>query len=109
MWVHRMLATTGVIVAAAVLTAVLAPATQAQTSGEKIAYAALSGQVQPLQFAQVGQTVKQGDILLFVRTSTGGAVPAARAPVDGRVTRVLVNVGDVVNIGDPVAVIEASQ
>ncbi len=106
MSVHRMLAA-GMIVAAAILT--LAPMTQAQPSTEKIAYAAISGQVQPLQFAQVGQTVKQGDILLFVRTSTGGAIPAARAPVDGRVARVLVNVGDSINIGDPVAVIEPSK
>ncbi len=43
---------------------------------------------------------------MFVRTPTGGAIPAARAPVDGRVVRMLVNPGDSVNIGDPVAVIE---
>ncbi len=95
----------GLTVAAAVLAVVGVPALHAQVT-EKIAYAALSGQVQPLQFAQPGQVVKQGDILMFVRTPTGGAIPAARAPVDGRVVRMLVNPGDSVNIGDPVAVIE---
>lgn len=71
-------------------------------------HAAISGEVMPLQLATVGQTVKQGDPLLFVRSSTGGAVPAARAPVDGQVTQVLVRPGDRVNIGDVVVVIQQS-
>ncbi len=69
--------------------------------------AAISGQVLPLQLVAVGQAVHQGDPLLFVRTSTGGAVPAARATIDGRVVQVLVGPGDHVNIGDPVAAIQS--
>ncbi len=99
---HRLII--GVILAGAVLGAVQGPAAHAQST--VIAYAAISGQVQPVSLASVGQPVKQGDILLFVRTTTGGAIPAARAPVDGRVVHVMVNPGDHVNIGDPVAVIE---
>jgi biotin carboxyl carrier protein len=102
--VHRLPGVLGAIVIGAIFSAGLAPAIHAQPN-ETIAHAAISGQVQPLRLAQVGQTVKQGDILLFVRTSTGGTIPAARAPVDGRVIRMLVNVGDTINIGDPVAVI----
>ncbi len=68
--------------------------------------ATLSGQVLPLQLAQVGQVVHAGDPLVFVRTTTGGAVPAARAPIDGRVVQVLVRPGDHVNIGDAVVVLE---
>lgn len=87
-----------------VLTAARVPVGHAQNT--VVVYAALSGQVLPLQLAAVGQAVKQGDPLLFVRTSTGGAVTAARAPVDGKVVQVLVNPGDHVNTGDPVAVIQ---
>lgn len=104
MSMHRWLAIAAIVLAGAAFAGHPAPV-HAQQGNEKIAYAAISGQVQPLQFAQVGQTVRQGDILLFVRTSTGGAIPAARAPVDGTVVRVLVNIGDSVNIGDAVAVI----
>jgi biotin carboxyl carrier protein len=68
--------------------------------------AAISGQVLPLQLVAVGQAVHQGDPLVFVRTSTGGAVPAARATIDGQVVQVMVGPGDHVNIGDPVAAIQ---
>jgi biotin carboxyl carrier protein len=68
--------------------------------------AAISGEVLPLQLAMVGQVVKQGDAVLFVRSTTVGAVPAARAPVDGQVIQVLVRPGDHVNIGDVVAAIQ---
>jgi biotin carboxyl carrier protein len=79
----------------------------AQAQNTVVAYAAISGQVLPLQLATVGQTVKQGDPLLFVRTSTaGGAVIAARSPANGKVVQVLVNAGDHVNTGDPVVVIQ---
>jgi biotin carboxyl carrier protein len=67
----------------------------------------ISGSVLPLQLAVVGQAVKLGDTLVFVRTSTGSAIPAARATANGKVIQVMVRVGDFVNIGDPVAVIEA--
>lgn len=67
----------------------------------------ISGEVLPLQLAAVGQTVKQGDPLVFLRGSTSGAaVPAAVASVDGRVVEVRVRPGDRVNIGDVVAVIQ---
>ncbi len=81
------------------------PVVQAQTT--VVVRAAISGQVLPLQLVAVGQAVHQGDPLLFVRTTTGGAVPAARATIDGRVVQVLVGPGDHVNIGDPVAAIQS--
>jgi biotin carboxyl carrier protein len=99
------------VVAAAVLlgTAVAsAPsAVRAQTASNVVVRSGISGQVLPLQLVTVGQTVKLGDTLVFVRTSTGSAIPAARATADGKVIQVMVRVGDFVNIGDPVAVIEA--
>ena len=49
--------------------------------------------------------MKQGDPLLFVKTTTGSAVPAAVAPIAGQVSQVMVGVGDFVNIGDPVVAI----
>ncbi len=93
----------GLVLAGLVLAAV---DTAAQAQSDRVVPSALSGQVLPLNLAAVGQTVKQGDILVYVRTSTGGAVPAARAPVDGKVVRVLVSPGDHVNTGDPVVVIQ---
>ncbi len=67
----------------------------------------ISGEVLPLQLATVGQVVKQGDALVFLRgTTSGAAVPAAVASVDGRVVQVRVRPGDRVNIGDVVAVIQ---
>jgi len=81
----------------------LPAALHAQT--ERVVRSAISGQVLALRLATNGQAVKQGDPLVFVRTTTGSAVPAAVAPVDGQVTQVLVSAGDFVNIGDPVAAI----
>lgn len=72
----------------------------------RVVTATISGQVLALQLAQVGQVVHLGDPLVFVRTATGGAVPTARAPVDGRVVQVFVRPGDRVNIGDPVVELE---
>jgi biotin carboxyl carrier protein len=79
----------------------------AQTPSNLVVRSGISGQVLPLQLATVGQAVKLGDALVFVRTTTGSAIPAARATVNGKVVQVMVRVGDFVNIGDPVAVIEA--
>lgn len=79
----------------------------AQTAPNVVVRSGISGQVLPLQLASVGQAVKLGDTLVFVRTSTGSAIPAARATANGKVIQVMVRVGDFVNIGDPVAVIEA--
>ena|SRR2546425_11684552 len=68
---------------------------------------AISGEVLPLQLAKVGQVVRQGDPLLFLRgISSGAAVPGAVASVDGQVVQVMVRPGDRVNIGDVVAVIQ---
>jgi biotin carboxyl carrier protein len=82
----------------------------AQTSAEQAAVlirVVISGEVLPLQLARVGQVVKQGDALVFLRgTSSGASVPAAVASVDGRVVQVMVRPGDRVNIGDVVAVIQ---
>lgn len=79
----------------------------AQTASNVVVRSGISGQVLPLQLAVVGQAVKLGDTLIFVRTSTGSAIPAARATSNGKIIQVMVRVGDFVNIGDPVAVIEA--
>jgi biotin carboxyl carrier protein len=69
--------------------------------------AAIAGDVVASQLVETGQTVKQGDPLVFVKspTRTEPAL-AAVAPVDGRVTRVTVHPGSHVNIGDIVAVIQ---
>jgi len=94
----------GPIVLAAVLLVSALPLTgSAQTA--VVVRSAISGQVLPLRLATNGQTVKQGDPLVFVRTTTGSAVPAAVAPVGGQVSQVMVGVGDFVNIGDPVVAI----
>jgi len=67
----------------------------------------ISGEVLPLQLAKVGQMVKEGDPIVFLRgTSSGAAVPAAVAPVDGQVVQMNVRAGDHVNIGDVVAAIQ---
>src|ERR1700740_3329215 len=82
----------------------------AQTSAEQatvLVRVVISGEVLPLQLAKVGQVVKQGDALIFLRgTSSGASVPAAVASVDGRGVEVMVRPGDRVNIGDVVAVIQ---
>ncbi len=94
----------GSALAIAVAAVVCVSVAHAQTT--VVVRAAISGQVLPLQLVAVGQAVHQGDPLLFVRTSTGGAVPAARATIDGQVVQVMVGPGDHVNIGDPVAAIQ---
>ena len=96
-----------VVVALAVLSPFAGTVGSAQTAANVVVRSGISGQVLPLQFAAVGQPVKLGDTLVFVRTSTGSAIPAARATANGKIIQVLVKVGDFVNIGDPVAVIEA--
>ncbi|HEV2440862.1 MAG TPA: biotin attachment protein [bacterium] len=96
-----------VVAALAVLSLFAGTVGSAQTAANVVVRSGISGQVLPLQFAVVGQAVKLGDTLVFVRTSTGSAIPAARATANGKIIQVLVKVGDFVNIGDPVAVIEA--
>ncbi len=69
--------------------------------------AAIAGDVVASQLVQTGQTVKQGDPLVFVKSSTRAEPTlAAVAPVDGRVARVTVHPGSHVNIGDIVVVIQ---
>jgi len=108
---RRRIVIIGLLFVAAALGAALPPLAGigvAQTAPSNVVVrSGISGQVLPLQLATVGQTVKLGDTLIFVRTSTGSAIPAARATANGKVVQVLVRVGDFVNIGDPVAVIEA--
>jgi biotin carboxyl carrier protein len=91
-----------------VLAAVLGLAASAAAQRAPVpARAAIAGDVVASQLVQPGQTVKQGDPLVFVKppTRTEPAL-AAVAPVDGRVTRVTVHPGSHVNIGDIVAVIQ---
>jgi biotin carboxyl carrier protein len=90
-------------IAAAVL--ITAPAFPAHAQTEAVVSVVISGQVLPLQLATVGQVVTRGTPLMFVRTTTGAATPAAVTTMDGRVTRVFVRVGQYVNIGDPVVAI----
>ena len=105
MRMHRAAVITAVALLAAAVFA--ATAALAQTAANVVVRSGISGQVLPLQLVVVGQTVKLGDALVFVRTTTGSAIPAARATANGEVIQVMVRVGDFVNIGDPVAVIEA--
>lgn len=86
------------------LTSLMAAAQQGNTVTVPVT---VSGEVLPLQLAKVGQTVKQGQPLVFIRgTTSGAAVPAAVAPANGQVVQVMVRPGDHVNIGDPAAVIQ---
>ena len=86
------------------VTSLMAAAQQANTDTVRVT---VSGEVLPLQLAKVGQAVKQGEPLVFIRgTTSGAAVPAAVASVSGKVVQVMVRPGDHVNIGDPVAAIQ---
>ncbi|MHB8730514.1 MAG: biotin/lipoyl-containing protein [bacterium] len=97
----------GVLGITVVVVTLVAAMASAQTASNVVVRSGISGAVLPLQLAVVGQAVKLGDTLVFVRTSTGSAIPAARATANGKIIQVMVRVGDFVNIGDPVAVIEA--
>jgi multidrug resistance efflux pump len=92
------------MIAALSATSLMAAAQQANTV---IVHVSVSGEVLPLQLARVGQSVKQGEPLVFIRgTTSGAAVPAAVASVGGKIVQVMVRPGDHVNIGDPVAAIQ---
>jgi biotin carboxyl carrier protein len=72
-----------------------------------VVHAAISGAVVAQGLAHVGQTVKQGDPLVYVQIQTAAAPAlAAVSPADGQVTRVAVKPGDAVKIGDPVVEIQ---
>jgi multidrug efflux pump subunit AcrA (membrane-fusion protein) len=96
----------GVIGLLAVVGLSLAASAMAQRA-PVLVRAAIAGDVVASQLVQPGQTVKQGDPLVFVKppTRTEPAL-AAVSPVDGRVTRVSVHPGSHVNIGDIVVVIQ---
>ncbi|MDU2417951.1 acetyl-CoA carboxylase biotin carboxyl carrier protein subunit domain protein [Negativicoccus succinicivorans] len=53
----------------------------------------------------VGTEVKEGTPLVSVE-SLAGSMPAARATVDGKVTKVETQVGATINKGDEVAIVE---
>jgi len=68
--------------------------------------ATLRGVVLADGLAKAGDDVTEGSPLVYVQTETGRAV-AARAPVDGRVTEVLVRPGTVIReLGTVVAHID---
>ncbi len=68
--------------------------------------ATLRGEVLAEGLAKVGDSVSEGDPLVFVRTQTGRSV-AARATVDGRVAEMLVTSGTIIrDLGTVVARIE---
>jgi multidrug efflux pump subunit AcrA (membrane-fusion protein) len=100
-WISRAL-TPGLALAALVVSATV----MAQRP-EVLARAAIAGEVLPQGLVAIGQMVKQGDPLVYVRSTTrSDPALAAVAPTDGRVTRVTVRPGSNVNIGDVVAVIQ---
>ncbi len=95
----------GVTLVVAGIAALAVPGTTEQAA--VLVRVVISGEVLPLQLATVDQVVKQGDTLVYLRgTTSGAAVPAAVASVDGRVVQVRVRPADRVNIGDVVAVIQ---
>lgn len=72
-----------------------------------LVHSAIAGEVVAEGLARVNQDVKQGDPLVYVRSTTESRpVLAAVAPVDGRVVRVTARPGSRVNIGDIVAAIQ---
>jgi biotin carboxyl carrier protein len=68
----------------------------------------LSGTVIAEKLVIVGQSVKEGDSLVFVNTITGSAV-AARATIDGTIVEVLVKPGDKIKTGDILVKIDSSR
>jgi biotin carboxyl carrier protein len=68
--------------------------------------ATLRGEVLPDDLAKPGDEVREGAPLVYVKTQTGRGV-GARAPIDGRVTEVLVRPGMVIReLGAVVARLE---
>ena len=62
---------------------------------------ALNGTVVAAGLAQVGQTVKEGQVLVNIK-GIAGNTPAARANIAGKVTAVLVGPGQSVSSGQTV-------
>ena len=65
--------------------------------------AAVSGIVVADGLAQEGTQVKQGDILVKVKSIAGGSIAAARATTAGKVSQVLVKPGDKIEAQQVVA------
>lgn len=65
----------------------------------------LQGEVVATQLVAVGQQVKEGEVLVCVKTALGIAV-ASRATVNGTVVEVLVKPGEIVKVQQAVAVIK---
>ncbi len=57
-------------------------------------HAAVSGEVVAEGLVQEGAQVKQGDVLVKVKSLAGGSIAAARATTAGRVSQVLVKPGE---------------
>jgi biotin carboxyl carrier protein len=59
-----------------------------------------------VEVVSVGDRVREGDPLVYVRTTTKAREVAARAPRDGVVAEVLVRAGQRIRIGEPVVRLE---
>ncbi len=66
----------------------------------------LNGKVISRNLVQVGQTVSEGQVLLYVEGLSGSA-PAARAKINGTVQAVLVKPGDTIKSGQVVVKIKS--
>ncbi len=90
---------------ALIMTVVMALSGLVTVSAASVAHVtSVSGVVEST--AVVGQTVKEGDVLVTVQ-SLVGPVPAARATVNGVVVSLAVTAGTTVSQGQEVAVVEA--
>jgi biotin carboxyl carrier protein len=100
--------TLGAVIVLLQLPVVLPPAATAEQATVLIRVSQ-SGEVLPLALVRADQVVKKGTPLVFVRTfGSNAAVPAAIAPVDGRVVEVAVRVGQRINLGDGVVTMQYS-
>ena len=100
----RRLATWKYVMAAAVAAAAVGLYSLAFAAGV-VQKSTLSGVVQAEGLVRVGQTVRQGDVLVQVKTLMG-AMPASRATVSGTVKSVSVQAGQTISGGQAVAEIE---
>lgn len=100
----RRLATWKYVMAAAVAAAAVGLYSLAFAAGV-VQKSTLSGVVQAEGLVRVGQTVRQGDVLVQVKTLMG-AMPASRATVSSTVKSVSVQAGQTISGGQAVAEIE---
>ena len=97
----RRLATWKYVMAAAVAAAAVGLYSLAFAAGV-VQKSTLSGVVQAEGLVRVGQTVRQGDVLVQVKTLMG-AMPASRATVSGTVKSVSVQAGQTISGGQAVS------